>query len=410
MSNTVILGTGIVGLSTAYYLSQSSKTPPSSIHLVDTSPKLFFCASGLAGGFLAADWFAPSVAPLGALSFRLHKELADQNNGRKTWGFSLSTGTSLSQDSEAAVGGSGEDFLRNGTSRAQAAGSRPPMDSAGPLWLRKTDGGSLEVISRDNSTAQIDPLRFCEFLLDQCVRRGVKLHQPARAISVSKDENNQLNGIRISKDGIETEVPCTRIIITAGAWSPKIFATLFPKATTRIPIASLAGHSLLLKNPFYKGDAAETCHAVFATDTLGFSPELFSRIGGEIYIAGLNSTQIALPDVATEVDIIPEAIKQLKDCATAMMGDPEDGKGLEVMREALCFRPVTSSGRPIVSRVPDEKLGAGFKTRGGADGGVFVAAGHGAWGISQAPGTGLCMAELVEGLQTSANISTLALP
>ncbi|KAF2191073.1 FAD dependent oxidoreductase [Zopfia rhizophila CBS 207.26] len=409
MTSTVILGSGIVGLSTAYYLSQSSKTPPQNIHLIDTSPKLFHCASGLAGGFLASDWFAPSVAPLGALSFKLHKELADKNSGRKTWGYSESIGTSLSQDSEV-VGGSGEDWLQNGTSRAQAAGNRPSADSTSPVWLKRDKGGSLEVISRENSTGQIDPLRFCQFLLDQCLSRGVQLHQPARAISVSNDENNQLNGIRISKDGTETELPCTRIIITSGAWSPRIFTALFPKATTRIPIASLAGHSLLLRNPFFKNEDNEVCHAVFATDTLGFSPELFARVGGEVYIAGLNSTQIPFPEVATDVQINPTAITQLKDCATLMIANSEEAKELEVIREALCFRPVTSSGRPIVSRVPDEKLGGGFKTRGGGEGGVFVAAGHGAWGISQAPGTGLCMAELVEGLPTSANITALALP
>lgn len=53
--NTVILGAGIVGLSTAYFLSQTGNTAPSSIHLVDSSPQLFQCASGLAGGFLARD-------------------------------------------------------------------------------------------------------------------------------------------------------------------------------------------------------------------------------------------------------------------------------------------------------------------------------------------------------------------
>lgn len=52
---TVILGTGIVGLSTAYFLSESGNTKPESITLVDSSPELFRCASGLAGGFLAAD-------------------------------------------------------------------------------------------------------------------------------------------------------------------------------------------------------------------------------------------------------------------------------------------------------------------------------------------------------------------
>lgn len=53
--NTVILGAGIVGLSTAYFLSRSGNTKPESIHVVDPSPELFRCASGLAGGFLASD-------------------------------------------------------------------------------------------------------------------------------------------------------------------------------------------------------------------------------------------------------------------------------------------------------------------------------------------------------------------
>lgn len=61
-----------------------------------------------------------------------------------------------------------------------------------------------------------------------------------------------------------------------------------------------------------------------------------------------------------------------------------------------------------MSRIPDEKLG-GVKTRGGGDGGVFIAAGHGAWGISHAPGTGLVLAELMEGRATSANIEALKL-
>lgn len=54
-SNTVIIGAGIIGLTTAYYLSQSGNTKPESIHVVDTSAELFHCASGFAAGFLAKN-------------------------------------------------------------------------------------------------------------------------------------------------------------------------------------------------------------------------------------------------------------------------------------------------------------------------------------------------------------------
>jgi len=411
-SSTVIVGSGIIGLCTAYYLSESGNTNPNSITLVDTSDQLFQCASGLAGGFLARDWFAPSVASLGALSFKLHTELAQTHNGRATWGFLPSTGISLSQDSEAAVTGSGEDWLENGTSRAQLASHNRPWEEepAGPEWLRRTKEGIMEVISRDGTTAQIDPLRFCKWMLEKCQARGVQVRYPARATTIIKDEKRVLKGIRIYQDEAETELPCTRLVFTSGAWTPRIFSTLFPLASTRIPISSLAGHSLLVRNPHYRSKEPEkdTCHAVFATDTLGFSPEWFARADGELYLAGLNSTMIALPDVATDVVVSEKAVNQLKQCANVMMAVPP-GQSVEVLREALCFRPVTSSGRPIISRIPDEKLG-GVRTHDGAKGGVFIAAGHGAWGISHAPATGMVLSEIIEGRKTSAKVDALKLP
>ena len=54
-SNTVIVGSGIIGLATAYYLSESPRTQAQNVHLVDSAQELFECASGYAAGFLAAD-------------------------------------------------------------------------------------------------------------------------------------------------------------------------------------------------------------------------------------------------------------------------------------------------------------------------------------------------------------------
>ena len=155
---TVIVGTGIIGTSTAYYLSQdSSTTTPSSIHLIESSPELFASASGYAAGFLARNWFSSSVASLGALSFDLHKQLAEENNGREMWGYSRSIGTSL----ESTGGNKGYDWLREGTSRANAAGEYEPMDETGPAWLTRRKGSRVEIISEDDSTAQVFVPRFC---------------------------------------------------------------------------------------------------------------------------------------------------------------------------------------------------------------------------------------------------------
>ncbi|EOA82853.1 hypothetical protein ACJQWK_04385 [Exserohilum turcicum] len=414
--DTVILGCGIIGLCAAYYLTADENTNPRSIHLVDSSPELFRCASGLAAGFLTADWFAPSVSSLGTLSFKLHADLAAAHAGRETWGYAPSTGISLSQDSESesAIAGSGEDWLENGTSRAQMASNRPKEEqSTRPGWLRRTHEGIMEVISRDGTTAQLDPLRFCQWVLKEVKARGVNVHHPARATQVVKDQNGVLCGIRLQtgEDATsQTELPCTRLVISSGAWSPRLFSTLFPTSKSRIPISPLAGHSLLVRNPHFKPDQLdkEVCHAVFATDTLGFSPEWFARLNGELYLGGLNSTTVPLPDIATDVKVSEKAIEQMRQCAQVMLL-AVPGKEMEVLREGLCFRPVTSSGRPIVARIPDEKLGD-VKTKEGAQGGVFIAAGHGAWGISHAPGTGLVLSQLMQGKPTSANVEALELP
>ena len=155
--------------------------------------------------------FAPSVASLGALSFTLHADLANAHSGRTTWGYSQSTGISLSQDSESAIGGSGEDWLENGTSRAQLANHNKPWEeqAAGPEWLRRTQEGIMEVISRDGTTSQIDPLRFCQWLLKEVQRRGVTMHQPATATTIIKDSEDILRGVRISEgDDAELETEC----------------------------------------------------------------------------------------------------------------------------------------------------------------------------------------------------------
>ena len=155
--STVIIGTGIIGAATAYYLSQPpSQTPPTSIHLIESSPRLFASASGYGAGFLARNWYGPDVSSLGALSFDLHAQLAAEHGGREKWGWSRSTGTSLTHSGDAGSGKRGDDWLRQGTSRAEAAaGEHEFQGGEGPAWLTEQKGGKVEIISQGDSTAQV---------------------------------------------------------------------------------------------------------------------------------------------------------------------------------------------------------------------------------------------------------------
>ncbi|TKW48702.1 putative oxidoreductase C1F5.03c [Colletotrichum tanaceti] len=411
MSNTVVLGSGIIGLSIAYYLADHQ--PGSTIHLVEPSPELFASASGYAAGFLARDWFPPASAALGAVSFDEHRRLAAEHGGRDAWGWSTSTAYSHFAAPARAHKGDDADWLRSAGSQATVVEAvETPVDNDddddGPFWLRREDGDDVQKIGGSDTTGQVDPLRLCRFLLDQCRSAGVHLHHPAVVLSVNGDLRGDLASVRIgdTTSSTESDVPCTRLVVAAGAWSPRVFADLFPGASLEVPISSLAGHSLVVRPSMSNQAPPRGCHAVFGTDGAGFSPELFSRVGGDIYIAGVNSSAPLLPQLPGQMPVSAAAIAQLKG-ATERLVDNGDAE-LEVVRQGLCFRPVTASGTPILARVPDDRLG-GISTRAGAEGGVFLAAGHGPWGISLSLGTGRVMAEMMQGRKLSADVTRLAL-
>ena len=269
--------------------------------------------------------------------------------------------------------------------------------------------------------------------MDTSLSRGVKLHQPARAMSLITDSGS-VTGVKVLdlKTRTESTISCTNLVICTGSWTPHVFKDLFPASRVLMPVSPLAGYSLVVRSPRYTlAHERETyggrSHAVFTTHPVscGFSPEIFSRHGGEIYIAGLNSTQIPLPSLAEDTSKLMNKAEmdRLKAVAVRLMGGLPDGcedstdeipntDDLEILREGLCFRPVTSHGVPIISRIPDDLLWNNSSTSsrdGRTKGGVFVATGHGPWGISLSLGTGKVVAEMIHRLRPSAEVSDLGI-
>lgn len=175
-THTVIVGSGIIGISTAYYLSlltlnenrvgisdgdtQDTKREHH-IHLVDPAPVLFeHVASGKAGGFLARNWFSSSVAELGAFSFDLHKKLAERFDGRNKWGWSQSTVINLDVTGRPKKGrknrlGEGWDWIQSGESTVTAVGSSDEDEGVReyPPWLNNFVGA--QPLADRGSTAQL---------------------------------------------------------------------------------------------------------------------------------------------------------------------------------------------------------------------------------------------------------------
>ena len=391
---TVILGGGIIGTSIAFYLSQLVDDA-SSIHIVESSERLFSSASGYGAGFIAKDWFPRATTELGGLSFDLHRQLAAEHGGDEKWGYTPSIALSLafSEDLSGGKGERGEDWLLCGTSRAAVSvGQSALMESNRPVWLTKQKGDDIDIISSEEGCAQVDPLRLCHFLMNECRAKGVVLHQPAMASSVEQVENGTLRVQLVSShSAVLDKIDCKHLVIATGAWTPAVFKDLFPSSTIDVPITSLAGYSLLLNSPRHNVEQEAqygTGHAIFAPPGSRYSwaPEIFSRQGGEIYIAGFNEANLPLPQEALGVTLEPESIAEVKRVAVEMMGlagTAPDGRridDLEITREALCFRPVTAKGTPIVTKLHGSSLGNGFDL--GEQGGVLIAAGHGPWYVA----------------------------
>jgi glycine/D-amino acid oxidase-like deaminating enzyme len=85
--NIVVVGGGIVGVCTAYFLAISPHRPAGSKITLVEGTGVASAASGNAGGFLARDWHGPATASLSAMSFDLHRKLAEQFGGSKHWGY-----------------------------------------------------------------------------------------------------------------------------------------------------------------------------------------------------------------------------------------------------------------------------------------------------------------------------------
>ena len=431
--STIIVGGGIIGLSTAYYLSLNPPAPDHKITIIDSASELLLSASGYAGGFLALDWFAPPVADLGALSFRLHRELAREHDGQRRWGYAGAHVYSLSIDQREVGGkkGKGGDWLLEGTSRAEVArantarenqeGSNEMLNEDGtPVWITKQPGGTLETIAGADECGQIEPRELCEFLLEECEKRGVVVKLGCKSKEVLRDARGKIAGLRVTaKEGGST-IDCENLILAAGAWTPRVFKDLFPQSRKRIPIEPLAGHSLLFRSPRYKtpfisknreplrsGEKELMSYAIYCAPCHRFryAAEAFARLARgcdpEIWIGGLNDPNMKLPDTADAVKAMlrRKDIDDLRRTTAVLTGLSQEGQemnedDLQTTREGLCFRPVSRTGVPIVAAVKEQK-------------GVWIASGHGPWGISLSLGTGKVISEMVRGEDTSADISML---
>ncbi|UZJ57225.1 hypothetical protein CBS101457_006545 [Exobasidium rhododendri] len=357
-----LIGAGIMGITTAYYLAMSGRC--GAITLLEEG-QIAGGASGKAAGFLARDWHSTPTSSLGKLSYELHSDLAEKLDGARRFGYRKVSSLTLN---------------------VQKGCKKESQTSADPItsWMNPDNISEVDIMGEEG-TAQVHPEQFCHALIEECQRKGVKVVS-GRADSVKSTEEG--HSIYHSDGVVDADV----VVLCAGPWTGAAAKKLF---NIYVPVQELAGHSVVLKTSKPVPPLAIFASVVDRKGRSTTTPELFSRPDGTIYIAGENSGA-PLPPSATLVTKSEASMERLLS-ACKLISPLLDTSDAEIVREALCYRPVTPRGYPYLCKLPQRSN-------------LYLTAGHGPWGISLGPGTGKIMSELIlDGKATSADVSYLGL-
>jgi glycine/D-amino acid oxidase-like deaminating enzyme len=401
LRNIVIVGGGIIGSTTAYYLTRHPSYNPS-IHKITIieAQSIASGASGKSGGLLALWAYPANIVPL---SFKLHAELATEHDGGNRWGYRTVHCGSLRAAGQVRQVSSGE---------AEAEGSKewqklPKTNSKGkefatdiPHDLDWFDPGAVRSYTEmgtPETTAQVHPFQFTTSMADLAQQAGVQVTLG----SVTALDYSGPHGVKsvTYEDKVTKHIhtlPATDIVLAAGPWTSHVF----PEA----PIDAIRAHSVIIK-------AEVTPYAVFSEidlprdfgrndnrdvkrrrHGLTVSPEMYARPDGTVYACGEGDSSIPLPKSSDLVVCDEDRCQDIIDYCGSISAPM--GKG-EVLVKQACYLPsVSGSGGPLIGKT-------GIR-------GLFMATGHTCWGIQNSCATGKLISEFVfDGEAKSARIDSL---
>ncbi|KAI4959202.1 hypothetical protein J4E86_002924 [Alternaria arbusti] len=405
--HTVILGAGVIGLATAYQLAlahqeaaNATTRPHGKIIVVERAAHISPASSGQATGGLGDFGFASGFADLGVLSYKLFQELAPAN-GTKEFGFSESMIYRIIPDNFTGSPQSPDSW-----------GPSPPVEqpvSGLPDWIRSKGHWSVQRVAVPPHTSHLDPIQFCQFLYQECKKLGVEFIFNANATSVQAAPGaKHFTSIQIKqRDNDSLKIPCRSLVIAAGPWSPRVYSTLFPHASFRLPMNSTAsaGNHFRVRTPKWKPEDDEkgSEQVFFQSDVPGRQGlDITSSPGGELYVGGWGAAPEELPELAEDVHAQLGEIERMMEIVKGYLRVPEDDE-LEVFAVGRCYRPLATFGHPIVTRVDWELLGMddNHKEVGNLDdsrynsGGLFLNTAHFDDGVTLSLGSGKVMSELL---------------
>ena len=222
-----IVGGGIIGCTTAYYLSHhpSFRVGIDEITILEASTTgVAQGASGKAAG-LIAKWAYPQE--LVDVSFPEHTRLAELHNGAERWGWRyVNCGRWEGRGEGKHSPTDGDGGANPSAEKRKEKGLPDDLD-----WVKESLTDSYSPIFGEGDTTQVHPYLFTTSMLELARSKGVKLHLGAIAGAIGFDME-KVTGIYYQTLKSPMELfSATHTILCAGPWSPTILPSIPMKAT-----------------------------------------------------------------------------------------------------------------------------------------------------------------------------------
>ncbi|EPE33131.1 Nucleotide-binding protein [Glarea lozoyensis ATCC 20868] len=392
--NIIIIGGGIIGCTTAYYITHHPRFDPSchTVTLLEAS-KLANGASGKAGGLVAA-WAHPSN--LAGLSFDLHGQLAQDHDGAHLWSYrrvrcgQLTAISTQSSIVSADANTSPAIELGKWWARDKKQSSLLPDDLD---WFNQQSAPVYEEFADTTTAAQVQPYQFTNSMARLAGQRGLRTvlgtveHINCCDADVSRDSRVEepltsfedfigkkvCSVTYVDKSTMERHtLPATHVVLAAGPWT----TSLFPK----IKIVPLRAHSVTIKlprpaSPYCLFSDIRQCQSPAPGETAKPMPlEIYGRSNNEVYICSPGDLETSLPPPSQHVSISSKFCQDMINAVTSVSDELRDG---QVTGRRACYLPTLGAGKTSNPLVGQTELA-----------GLVVATGHSCWGISNAPVTG----------------------
>ena len=336
-ADVVIVGSGLIGLATAYYLTEAGLND---ICLIDRGPALGEASGANAGGL----WFAQQSAELGPASAlsKASSSLYDELAARFPFDLDRCGLLQLLFEDPAAEGNVQLDAIREAGFRAEKVGGKEARSLEPGLGL--TPAGAVFYPDEGH----LHPAKLGAAWARHLRSRGVRLCLDC--------EVGQLRPrVETSQGSLEAKV----LVIASGAWTPLVTRTLGWSP----PIKPMRGTLLAL------GTMPKTLHHTLAGDEFYFWQLAAGPLAGGGSVDDVGFRQGV--EEATTAAIRAEMNRLIPAAAAAPTACAWSG-----------FRPYCEDLKPVIGRVP------GYDD-------VFVAAGHFKKGVMMAPVTGRILADLI---------------